>query len=73
MSIVRFGSDGSDVYVYESSRGLECCGCSLERTSQTFDSADAMIEHLRQHVAAGDHVPEYVFEELVDYKIGDWE
>lgn len=75
VSIVRFGSDGSDVYVYESSRGLECCGCNMRDAGYgPLDGTVAeMVEHLKRHVAAGDCVPEYVFEELVDYKIGDWE
>ena len=29
MSYARFGSDGSDVYVFVSNIGIECCGCSL--------------------------------------------
>lgn len=72
MSIVRFGSDGSDVYVYESGRGLECCGCWLDtESSPYFETADEMIDHLTLHVAAGHHVPPYVFDELVDYVIGE--
>lgn len=27
MSYARFGAGGSDVYVFMSDRGLECCGC----------------------------------------------
>lgn len=29
MSYARFGADGSDVYVFTSDRGIECCGCLL--------------------------------------------
>ncbi len=31
MSYARFGADGSDVYVFTSSRALECCGCVLQK------------------------------------------
>lgn len=30
MSYARFGSDGSDVYVFTSSHWIECCGCILQ-------------------------------------------
>ena len=30
MSYARFGWDGSDVYVFTSSRGIECCMCVLQ-------------------------------------------
>lgn len=30
MSYARFGAGGSDVYVFLSTRGLECCGCILQ-------------------------------------------
>jgi hypothetical protein len=30
MSYARFGADGSGVYVYTSSTGIECCGCTLQ-------------------------------------------
>ena len=72
MSLVRFGSNGSDVYVYESDRGLECCGCWLDaEASPYFETADEMIDHLRQHLVAGHHVPSFVFDSLVDYVIGE--
>ena len=31
MSYARFGSDGSDVYVFTSSRAIECCGCVMQK------------------------------------------
>ncbi len=30
MSYTRFGWDGSDVYVFRSASGIECCGCILQ-------------------------------------------
>lgn len=31
MSYARFGWDGSDVYVFTSSQGIECCACVLQK------------------------------------------
>jgi len=63
MSYVRFGE--ADVYVYADVAGyLCCCGCSLNKDWQHY-STDAIIAHLREHQQAGDHVPEYVFEDLL--------
>ena len=65
MSYARFGWEGSDVYVFLSVDGcLECCACSLNPESECFDSTDAMLAHLREHVAAGDTVPEHTFARL---------
>ncbi len=72
MALVRFGTDGSDVYVYETAsprikdgkKRFVCCGCADSLTAQE------MIEHLRWHQqdttshAAGDCVPDYVFDKL---------
>lgn len=65
MSYVRWGSDGSDVYVYLGGQ-LVCCGCALEARdgSASFATTDAMIEHLRAHVAAGHCVPDHVIPDL---------
>ncbi len=57
MSYARFGWDGSDVYVYLHVGGyLCCCACSLT-DDWRHTSTDAMIAHLREHIAAGDTVP----------------
>lgn len=67
MSYARFGWDGSDVYIFMSDLGLECCGCSLHRDGDSFpvfNSTQAMVDHLAEHRAAGDFVPEYVEDEL---------
>lgn len=67
MSYARFGDD-SDVYVYVSDRGLECCWCTLQPKSETFRSNAAMIVHLEEHQASGHVVPERVFVRLRDPK-----
>lgn len=65
MSLVRFGQDDSDVYVYESNGGtLECCGCPRAEGRVSLKTSGEMIAHLKAHVEAGDTVPDYVFEEL---------
>jgi hypothetical protein len=58
VSYARFGSDGSDVYVFTSSAGLECCGCILQRREWEDDSGSPFGGYLR---AVGDIVP-YVFD-----------
>lgn len=62
MSYARFGFDGSQVYVYHSTSDmLVCCGCALDGSFETASRA-AMIDHLRDHEAAGYRVPLCVFE-----------
>lgn len=84
MSYARFGHD-SDVYVFTSRYGLECCGCLLQEREwvedpralfkgylkpvgdviqTTFDSNEAMVEHLEKHILKGQLVPEYCLERL---------
>ena len=48
MSYARFGSDGSDVYVYASSRGIECCGCCLIPRHWVDDPASPIGGYLRK-------------------------
>ena len=64
MSYARFGKD-SDVYVYESDYGWECCGCALE-TSFTAESPQEMIDHLKEHQVEGHKVPQYALDRLKD-------
>lgn len=55
MSYARFGPK-SDVYVYAHWRGhVECCGCLLGG-EWDFHDADAIADHLREHVAVGHKV-----------------
>jgi hypothetical protein len=63
MSYVRFGENDSSVYVYEHVDGwIECCGCSLSNECGKFYKSGACVAHLRRHIEAGDHVPDYVFD-----------
>jgi hypothetical protein len=68
MSYVRWGEDDSDVYVYEDVRGgLMCCGCSLgvfPPGSAPMLDQERFVEHLREHIAAGDVVPGYVIPDV---------
>jgi len=67
MSYVRFGEEGSDVYVYSHAYGgFVCDMCRLEEENWTFVamSRSGMIAHLREHIAAGHVVPECAIERL---------
>lgn len=45
MSFVRFGSDGSEVYIYDDVRGFKiCCGCGLSKRLP--DLTDAELAEL---------------------------
>lgn len=80
MSFVRFGSDGSQVYIYHDVAGYRvCCFCGLAKV--TYDAADdahwedfktndlgAMLAHIADHRAAGHVVPDWVDQVLRD----DW-
>lgn len=59
MSFCRFGWDGSDVYVFQSDEGYECCGCRLVPGAVTVETPEEMIGHLAEHKRAGHFVPEY--------------
>lgn len=66
MSYVRFGG-GSDVYVYLSVGDfLDCCGCTLQGTSFHAGSTQIMVDHLKEHIAAGHQVPDYVIPSLIE-------
>ncbi len=58
MSYCRFAWQGSDVYVFLSDQGFECCGCSLSKTF-TCGTPEEMIAHLGVHRRAGHFVPEH--------------
>lgn len=58
MSYVRFHWGDSDLYVYESEQGIECCGCRLEddRTGPigwTYTDPADFIRHLGEHRLMG--------------------
>ena len=66
MSYARMGPD-SDVYVYGSVNGsYECCMCSLSKQGgQSFDCIEEVLDHLKDHKAAGHKVPGYCIDRLV--------
>lgn len=71
MSYVRF-SEKSDVYVYLDIAGyLCCCGCRLwpEMDRWEYYSTEDMIDHLKQHEAAGHKVPGYTYEGLREEQV----
>ena len=70
MSFVRFGEDGSNVYVYDDVGGyVTCCFCALNPDADFHTTdLDAMLVHLTEHRAAGHHVPGWLDDELRD----DW-
>jgi hypothetical protein len=64
MSYCRFSH--ADVYVFLAVGGyLECCACRLDENNWTHASTDAMVAHLREHIAAGHVVPDDVIPALL--------
>lgn len=73
MSFVRFGEDGSDVYIYDDiDFGFYCAVCELEGAICGQDY-DAMLRHIELHKQNGDHVPDFVSEALIEERDnGGW-
>lgn len=65
MSYCRFGWDGSEVYVFESAQGIECCGCKFGKEFTTSEP-EQMILHLAIHRRAGHFVPDSAIMTLWD-------
>lgn len=63
MSYCRFAWYGSDVYVFESERGIECCGCHLDGDF-VCGTPEEMIVHLGRHRRVGEFVPLFAIERL---------
>ena len=65
MSYIRWGSEGSDVYVFDGGL-LTCCRCELRESGDNFttDSHRMMLAHLGEHRTAGHVVPAAAFERL---------
>ena len=64
MSFARFGWEDSDVYIFLNVAGhFECCYCGISDQCKYY-STDEMITHLREHLAAGQTVPEDTFTRL---------
>lgn len=55
MSYARL-SEG-DIYVFLANSGYECMTCLLNGP-ESFPTTDAIIEHVRAHIAANHHVPD---------------
>lgn len=73
MSYARFGWDGSNVYVFASSSGIECCGCILSESSFRTTDPALMLSHLLEHRQTGDVVPMTVEAEIaVDWAHGEF-
>jgi hypothetical protein len=67
MSYIRFGTDGSDVYVYHATDGvLVCSGCPFRVPVGWFAKRSEMINHLLEHQHAGHCVPAWVIENLFE-------
>ena len=65
MAYVRWGDDGSDVYVYSNGEGIICCCCDIQGgESACFVHRKDAIAHFRQHQDLDDCVPECVFDRL---------
>lgn len=70
MSYIRFGEQGSDVYVYQdANNSLVCCACKFIGDQPvdhdyTCDRRSRMIAHLLRHVKAGHVVPQKAFHSL---------
>ena len=65
MSYVRFGENGSQVFVYlHVQGGIECCDCPLGECYWAHTAAE-MADHLREHLAAGHVVPDGVIDRIL--------
>lgn len=60
MSYARIGG-GSDVYVIARGTGIECVGCLLhgEYQPEVFTDLAQVFQHLDEHEAKGEKVPDY--------------
>jgi hypothetical protein len=65
MSLVRFGQDSSDIYMYENGDGICCHGCALIVPSPEFTSSTECVAHLVDHEKAGHIVPTWLVEEVI--------
>lgn len=66
MSYARFFRGESDVYVYaDVAGGITCCWCALGDTI-TFVTSGEMIQHLTEHRAKGNLVPDHTFDQILE-------
>lgn len=64
MSYIRQGQDRSDVYVYQHANGLYACQHGSTEDTIFLKSLHLLRRHLERHVKKGDHVPQYVFDQI---------
>jgi hypothetical protein len=63
MSVVRWGVDGSDVYIFEYDEGIwECCTCRTIDGKPFRGDKNTILNHLHEHRKDGETVPEWVIE-----------
>ena len=68
MSYCRFSED-SGVYMYPHVGGfIECCGCRLAGEPADWATTDHKVAlmHLVWHLKAGDKVPDFAFQRLIN-------
>jgi hypothetical protein len=71
MSYARMGWGGSDVYVFAHVAGGIACYCSQ---GMLRCGAEAMIKHLEEHIARGEHVPDKVIPRIrADMEAGEYD
>lgn len=80
MSYVRWSSVGhpwdydSDLYIYDDTGGgTTCCGCLFQDDDRSWNGDQdgnlahpETVAHVREHIAAGHQVPDFVIERLSD-------
>ena len=71
MSIVRWGRDGSAVYIIGTGDGWECVGCHHSNKDNpdslvSYDELPKFLAHIRRHRELGECVPDYVEAALAD-------
>lgn len=64
MSYIRFGEEGSDVYVIETAAfKYECVGCTLDKNAHT-DDLQKFLLHLAAHVSLEHNIPDTLIQRL---------
>lgn len=65
MSIVRWGTEGSDVYIYGDPSGWCCANCALPDNHVLYGrGVEPMLAHVKAHRDRGHTVPAWVEEHL---------
>jgi hypothetical protein len=70
VSYIRFGQDGSDVYLFPTSYTgtviIECCGCWLGGCCEILETQELAVEHIAAHRAEGHSVPWWVDGDILE-------